>query len=341
MVKKALARLIVLAVVLLLAGMAFLVRARLDVRPRTDDAFIEADIAHLAPEVSGQIVSMEVRNNQNVVAGQTLFVVDPRPYELKLAQIRAQSRALETRIDDALNEVASQTSRADAAHTAIEGARVQLALAASTLARQEPLLEKGFVTADQVDRARSARDAARVGLTQAMEQAEAARQAISSIHPLEAQLEASRAGEALAERDLEKTVVKAPFAGRVAGLNVTTGEYAVAGHPLFTLIDTGRWYAVANFRETELIGLTEGQAATVYSMARPSLPLAGHLESIGWGVLPEDAARTGDLPKIAKTLDWVRLAQRFPVRIRLDQPPPDLMRIGLSAVVVVHRDQPH
>lgn len=338
--KKNLARLFVLAVLLFLATAAFLIMERLDARPRTDDAFIEADIAHLAPEVSGQIVTLNIRNNQAVHQGDALFVIDPRPYELKLAAARAQSRALETRIDDALNEVASQTSRADAAHTAIEGTRTQLALAASTLARLEPLLERGFVTADQVDRARTAKDSARVSLTQAMEQAEAARQAISSVRPLEAQLEASRASQALAERDLEKTVVKAPFDGKVAGLNIAAGEYAVAGHPLFTLIDVGRWYAVANFRETEIDRMAVGQAATVYSMARPGLPLPGHVESVGWGVLPEDAARTGDLPRIAKTLDWVRLAQRFPVRIRIDQPPADLMRIGTSAVVVVQSGRP-
>ncbi len=335
---KLLGRLFVLVVVLSLVASAVLVARRLDSRPRTDDAFLEADIVHLAPDVSGRIVSLNVRNNQAVHAGDLLFVIDRQPYALKLAAVRAQSQALEAKIDDSLNEVASQVSRADAAHSGIGNARAQLALAASTLARLEPLLGKGFVTAEQVDQARTARESARIALDQAVQQAQAARQAVSSVHPLEAQLAANRANEALAERDLDKTEVRAPFDGKVIGLNVAAGEYASAGHPVFTLIDTSRWYAVANFRETEIAGMTPGTAATVYLMGQPGQPLQGHIDSVGWGVLPDDATRTGDMPRVAKTLDWVRLAQRFPVRIQLDQPPQDAMRIGASVVVVVRHD---
>jgi multidrug efflux system membrane fusion protein len=338
---KTIARLFVVAVVLVLAVSAVLVARRLDTRPRTDDAFVEADIVHLAPDVSGRIVSLSIRNNQSVHAGDVLFVIDPQPYELKLAGARAQSRALEAKIEDSLNEVASQVSRADAVHTGIGTARAQLALTSSTLARLEPLLGKGFVTAEQVDQARTARDSARIALDQAVQQAQAARQAVSSVRPLEEQLAASRANEALAVRDLDKTVVRAPFDGKVIGLNVAAGEYASAGHPIFTLIDTSRWYAVANFRETEIAAMTPGTAATVYLMAQPDRPLSGHIDSIGWGVLPDDATRTGDMPRVVKTLDWVRLAQRFPVRILLDQPPQDILRIGASAVVVIRHDDQH
>ncbi len=336
--KKSIGRLFVLVVALLLAASAVLVARRLDSRPRTDDAFLEADIVHLAPDVSGRIVSLNVRNNQSVHAGDVLFIIDQQPYALKLAAVRAQSQALEARIDDSLNEVASQVSRADAAHTGIGNARAQLGLASSTLARLEPLLGKGFVTAEQVDQARTARDSARITLDQAIQQAQAARQAVSSVRPLEAQLAGNRASEALAERDLDKTVVRAPFDGKVIGLNVAAGEYAAVGHPVFTLIDTSRWYAVANFRETEIARMAPGTAATVYLMAQPEQPLQGHIDSVGWGVLPDDASRTGDMPRVVKTLDWVRLAQRFPVRVLLDQPPQDVMRIGASAVVVVRHD---
>jgi multidrug efflux system membrane fusion protein len=146
------------------------------------------------------------------------------PYELRRNAAKAQSRALEARIDDTLNEVASQVSRADAAHTGIANAQAQLALASSTLARLEPLLGKGFVTAQQIDQARTARDSARITLDQAVQQALAARQAVSSVRPLQEQLAASQADEALAERDFAKTVVIAPFDGKVIGLNIAVGE---------------------------------------------------------------------------------------------------------------------
>ena len=279
-------RLFAIAAALLLIGSAVWVIIRLDARPRTDDAFLEADVVHLAPEISGRIVSLDIRNNQSVHAGDILFVIDPQPYELKRDAAKAQSQALEAKIEDTLNEVASQVSRADAAHTGIGNARAQLALASSTLARLEPLLAKGFVTAEQIDQARTTRDSARIALDQAIQQAQAARQAVSSVRPLEAQLAAAKANEALAERDLEKTIVRAPFDGKVVGLSITAGEFATAGHPLFTLIDTGKWYAVANFRETEIAQMMPGVPARVFLMGRPDIPLSGRIDSIGWGVTP-------------------------------------------------------
>jgi multidrug efflux system membrane fusion protein len=337
LMKKQLGRLFAVVVIALLLASAVLVAGRLDARPRTDDAFIDADIVHLAPEVSGRIVSLNVRNNQAVRAGDVLFVIDPEPFRLKRDAARAQTRALEAKIDDTLNEVASQMSRADAAHTGIANAQAQFALAASTLARLEPLLGKGFVTAQQIDQARTARDSARIALDQAIQQATAARQAVSSVRPLQQQLEASRASEALAERDLEKTEVKAPCNGKVIGLEITQGEFATTGHPLFTLIDTGTWYAVANFRETELALMPPGTRATVFVMSDPTRPLAGVVESIGWGVLPDEATLVNGVPRVVKTLDWVHLAQRFPVRVRLENPADDLVRLGQTAVVVIRR----
>jgi membrane fusion protein, multidrug efflux system len=258
----------VTAVAFVVTGL--LVIWRMDSRPRTDDAFLLADIANLAPDVSGRISSLNIHSNQNVHTGDVLFVIDPEPYKLKL-----------------------------------DAAKASLELATTTLARSEPLLDKGFVTAEQIDQMRASKDSA-------------------------------QASEALAERDLKNTTVKAPFDGKVIGLTIRSGEYAVAGHPLFTLIDTSRWYVVANFRETELADMKEGTPATIYVMAHPGQHIQGHVDSIGWGVLPDDAKLVNGIPMIPKTLNWVRLAQRFPVRILLDHPPEDLMRIGASAVAVVH-----
>jgi multidrug efflux system membrane fusion protein len=244
----------------------------MDTRPRTDDAFLLADIANIAPEVSGRIITLNIHNNQSVHAGDVLFVIDPKPYQLKL-----------------------------------DAAKAQLVLATTTLARTEPLLGNGYVTAEQVDQQRAAKESA-------------------------------TANEALAERDLTNTTMKAPFDGKIIGLNVTVGEFAVSGHPLFTMIDTGRWFAVANFRETEIADMKAGSPATVYVMAHPDRTLHGHVDSVGWGVLPDDATVVNGIPRIPKTLNWVRLAQRFPVRILLENPPDDLMRLGASAVAVVHDD---
>ena len=106
------------------------------------------------------------------------------------------------------------------------------------------------------------------------------------------------------------------------------------------MIDTSRWYVIANFRETDIGKMEIGTEATVYVMAQPNQAIKGHIESVGWGVTNEDATVDHGLPTIPTTLNWVRLAQRFPVRILLENPPDHVMRIGASAVVVVHYDRP-
>jgi multidrug efflux system membrane fusion protein len=310
---------------------------RLDHRPRTDDAFIDADIVHMAPDVSGRVVTMNVRDNQAVRAGDLLFTIDPEPYRLQLEQARAQLAGLQAQLSVMTDQVASQNSKADAANTGIGSAEAQLALASSTLARMEPLLPRGFVTAEQVDQARTAQRTAQVSLQQARQQAQEARQGVSSTKPIEQQIVAAKASLALAERNLRLTEVRSPCAGVITGLDTVAGEYGAAGHPLFTIIDTEQWYAVGNFRETDLEGLQPGQRARVYVMTGPSQPVDGVVDSLGGGVSPDEGVTIGGLPRVPRSLSWVRIAQRFPVRIRLVSPPPTLMRLGASAVIVIDR----
>jgi multidrug efflux system membrane fusion protein len=131
--------------------------------------------------------------------------------------------------------------------------------------------------------------------------------------------------------------VRAPCDGRITALDIAAGEFAATGHPLFTIIDTEHWYAIGNFRETDLAGMEPGQRATVYVMAQRSRPLRGQVDSLGWGVASDVSATIGGLPHVERTLNWVRIAARFPVRILLDAPPDDLMRFGATAVVVIDK----
>jgi membrane fusion protein, multidrug efflux system len=310
---------------------------RIDLRPRTDDAYLEADLVHLAPDVSGRIVELNVRDNQKVHKGEVLFRIDPDPYQMRVDQARAAVQGLEAKLALTADAVASQTSKADAAARGIGSAEAQQSLAASTLGRMEPLLGRGFVTAQQVDQARTAQRTAQIALQQARLQADEARQAITNTKPTEAELEGARATLALAERDLNKTVVRAPCDGRITALDIAAGEFAATGHPLFTIIDTEHWYAIGNFRETDLPGIEPGQRATVYVMAQPHRPVSGEVDSLGWGVASDVSATFGGLPHVERTLNWVRIAARFPVRVLLDAPPDDLMRYGATAVIVIDK----
>ena len=307
-----------------------------DSRPSTNDAYLQADLVRMAPEVSGRIVALPIRDNQAVKKSDLLFAIDPEPYRLRLEQARAQMAALEASIKVQTDQVASQISRAKAAETGTGSAQAQLELALSTLARLEPLGRQGFVPKEQVDQARTAMMVARNAVAQSSQQAQETRQAVTSTAPLEAQLSSAKALEALAERDLRLTEVRAAFDGKITGLDLTVGQFATVGVPLFTIINTEKWYAVANFRESDLRKIREGQQARVFVMANPARPIGGKVESIGWGVVAEEGITVfGGLPRVPRTLNWVRIAQRFPVRILLDAPPDELMRVGSTISVTL------
>ena len=336
-IRKALGVLVSLIALVGVLVTVVLTTRRIDLRPRTDDAYLQADLVHMAPDVSGRIVELDVRDNQAVRKGDVLFRIDPDPYRMRVDQARAAVQGLEAKLALTADQVASQTSKADAAERGIGSAEAQRTLASSTLGRMEPLLGRGFVTAQQVDQARTAQRTAQIALQQARLQADEARQAIINTKPTEAELEGARATLALAERDLNKTVVQAPCDGRITALDIAAGEFAATGHPLFTIIDTEHWYAIGNFRETDLAGIEPGQRATVYVMAQRNRPVPGKVDSLGWGVASDVSATFGGLPHVERTLNWVRIAARFPVRVLLDAPPDDLMRYGATAVIVIEK----
>src|SRR6516162_6739573 len=111
---------------------------RIDQRPRTDDAYLQADLVHMAPDVSGRIVELGVRDNQAVRKGDVLFRIDPDPYRMRVDQARAAVQGLEAKLGLTADQVAAQTSKADAAKRGIGSAEAQRALASSTLGRMEP-----------------------------------------------------------------------------------------------------------------------------------------------------------------------------------------------------------
>jgi membrane fusion protein, multidrug efflux system len=329
-----LGRLIAVLSVAAAVGLGVYTIDRFSRRPSTNDAFLYADSIGLAPDVSGRIVALHVRDNQRVNRGDDLVAIDPEPFELRLRQARAEVAALQAQIEVTTRQVAGQGFGADAAAAQIDRARSQLAFARDTLGRLAPLLGKGYVTAQQVDEARNSERTAQAALTVAIQQAQQARKEIGDTDSLRAQLAGAQAAVALAERDLHHAVIRAPFDGLVVGLDIAAGAYASAGHSLFTLIKADEWYAVANFRETDLLPIAIGDPATVWVMSDKNRPIAGHVESIGWGVRPSDGGGPG-LPAVGQTLNWVVVAQRFPVRIRLDDPPESAMRIGATASVLV------
>ncbi|RFP15819.1 MULTISPECIES: multidrug transporter subunit MdtN [unclassified Duganella] len=326
-----------LVALLALAALAYAV-SYVDSYPRTDDAFVQADTIGVASQVAGRIVSLKARDNAVVARGDILFVIDRRPYQLDVERLRAQLATLEAQIGLTQRQVDAQRYAADAAGSNVARARQTAAQRQSSLQRLEPLLADEFVTREQVELARTARGTADAELQSALLERKRAASAVSGVDALVAQKRELAAAIAHADYLLEQTVVRAPFDGRVVDLGISEGEFAVSGKPLFTLIDTRAWYVVANFRETELKKMRPGGAASVYLMTDPDQRFDGTVDSVGWGVLPDEGGSAQGLPKVPRSINWVHVAQRFPVRIRVHNPSAALFRIGASAVVTVAPD---
>jgi multidrug efflux system membrane fusion protein len=362
-----------------------------DRNPRTDDASVRTNFIEIAPEVSGRLVELPVKDNAFVKKGGLLFVIDSRPYEYALQQALSDQADLEESIIDEKRKIAAQHNAEEAAraglHSSVTGiktagsgtdlakaavaraqaaaaaAEAQLKYASNDLNRIEPLLKKKYVTVDQVDQAETSVrvaqgnfDAAQAALEQAraqyreavlqQDQADAAASesaaklgqathAIDRIETLLAERPAKAAKVLSARLDLERCHVVAPFDAYVTNMNISEGAYAHPGSPLFTLIDTRNWWVIANYRESKLKNIQLGMHVDVYIMGHPDRRFNGVVESIGYGVFPEDGAVTNGLPNIERTLNCVHLSARFPVRVRVQDPDPALFRMGETAVTVV------
>jgi multidrug efflux system membrane fusion protein len=305
-------------------------------RPATDDSTIDADIVHVAAAVGGRIVELPVHENDLVKKGDLLFQIDPVPYRLALNQAIANVGVARGTLESKRRFVATQRTNAEIAREQIRRAETNHGLAQRTEERLRPLTDKGYVPQQQLDQATSAVHDASTSVAQAKDQERAALGAIDTVATAEAAVQAGIAAVALAQRALDDTTVRAPHDGRVTGLTVLSGEMVLPSQSLFTLVNTEEWFAVANLRETDLKGVAVGDCATVYSMIDRRKPIKGVVTGIGWGVLDSDRINVPRaLPYVQPSVNWVRVAHRFPVRVRLEEPPTGLVRLGASANVQV------
>jgi multidrug resistance efflux pump len=151
-----------------------------------------------------------------------------------------------------------------------------------------------------------------------------------------AQDKSAAAALSTAQYDLDGCRVVAPFDGFITNLNISNGAYAHAANEVITMVDVRNWYVIANFRESLLRHIEPGMTADVYLMSKPNIKYHGVVEGIGRAVVPEEAPQLSGLPNVQRELNWVRLAQRFPVRIRLEvSPRDDAVRAGVTAIVTI------
>ncbi|MBA2932611.1 HlyD family secretion protein [Sphingomonas sp. CGMCC 1.13654] len=295
----------------------------------TDNAYFQSGLGAVAANVSGQVIAVEVHDNQRVKAGQVLFRIDPAPFQATVDEAEAA-------LADARTQVSSLQANYAQGQAELKAAQDQLAYAEREAARQKALLAEGISSQAQYDQARLAAQTAAQGIeTSRQKNASVAATLSGRVDgPIETQPAIKRAQAALdrARLDLSYTVVRAKQDGIVTKVDqLQVGDYVAAAKPVFTLAGTRIWIE-ANFKESQLDHMRIGQQATVEVDAFPDLKLTGHVVSFSPGTGNSFAL----LPPENATGNWVKVVQRLPVELDIDNPPADVpLHAGLSVEVTV------
>ena len=333
----------------LMAGLAIIAMASvagfcawtwIDHHPQSDDAVVTAPVFGIAPRVSGPVVSLPISNNARVAKGEVLFEIDPEPYELAVQAANANLAAADGELENLRGLIASQNEHVAVASAALRKAETAEAEARETYNRLLPLLAKKYVTPEKLDTAKRLLESTSAGVDAARAEVSAARSAIQSTAALEARRTAMAVTLEQAKLALRDCTVRSPVDALISGMELAEGAFARTAIDIFKVIDTGDWAVTANFRESQLRNIRPGQKAIVQLMTAPGHQFVGKVESIGWGVTPLPEDPFAGLPIVRREMDWVRLAQKFPVKISLPADvPPDLLRVGSTATVSIQPER--
>ncbi|MGB8516636.1 MAG: HlyD family secretion protein [Gallionella sp.] len=315
--------LVITALLLVLLGGLAYVYLTQDTR-NTENAYINADVVNVAALVSGRVIAVHVKDNQTVRKGDALFEIDPEPYAIALQRAQA---------DLAL---ARQSARQDNAEVALARAQIgqtegDINNARSTYTRDQELLDQHFLSQQAVDDAKTRLQ----DLKSNQEQAQAKLSKALAI-PVQAEQRGdvlkAQAEIAQAQLDLAHTHIVAEQDGQISNLTLTAGSLVGAGAPLFALIAQDSFHIDANFKETELHGIRAGQAVDIQIDMYPKQHFKGIVESLSGGT----GTAFSLLPPQNATGNWVKIAQRVPVRIKFAATDTDHpLRIGATATVSV------
>ena len=288
-----------------------------DVRRReSDPVAADAEIARLEAQRVAAEATLRRAQAELKQAGDHLSRLEP----LLPRQFVTEDRVEEARTKRISASMAVEQARTSvlATDAALDEARARKGAAVATLAatRAQHVATEASLQQSRSERAR-------------------AEDAVGQVAGMNARVAAAEAAVHSAELDLEYTRVLAPFSGRVVNLNISIGAFARAGTEVFTLVDIATWYVMANFRETQLRHIPAGAPVDIYLQSHPGRHFRGTVVGLGWAVLPDNGTSVNGLPRVERSLDWIRLAARFPVRIKVEDPD-ESFRVGASAVATVH-----
>jgi len=283
----------------------------------TDNAYVRGRTTVIAPQVSGYVTTVAVKDYQQVRLGQVLVQVDDRVYRARADQAQANLDAAIAALANSQQAHASRAASLQGQVAALANARAQLARARADMARVDDLVRDGSVSVREQDQTRAALRQAEAQVRQADASGEVARQDIRTVDVgrggLQANVEAARAALRLAEVDLEHTVIRAPEGGQVGEVGVRLGQYVTNGTQLMSLIPLERW-VIANFKEAQTARMAAGQRASFRVDALGGAKLRGHVEQLSPGAGSEFAVLKPD----NATGNFVKVPQRIGVRISVD-----------------------
>ncbi|HMM57731.1 MAG: HlyD family secretion protein [Proteobacteria bacterium] len=295
----------------------------------TDNAYVQADRATIAPQVAGRVVEVDVRENQAVKKGDVLFRIDPEPLQIAVARAQAQMEGISSLLDAARAGFRSAQANVRSADEALRVNEAQYK-------RMQELRRKGLVAQKDVDDAannladaRGKRDSNVAGVAKAQSLLgglpETPDQELSGYKLAKAQL-------AAAELDLDHATVRAPIDGTIGRQNLQPGDFLAPGQAAMPLVATRGLWIDANFKETDLTNVRVGQPVSIEVDTYPGKAWKGHVASIS----PASGSEFSVLPAQNATGNWVKIVQRIAVRIAVDdESAGPTLRAGMSAVVKI------
>ncbi|MGD8176867.1 HlyD family secretion protein [Marinimicrobium sp. ARAG 43.8] len=303
----------------------------------TDDAYVRGQVILISPQLSGYLVDVPVQDYQHVREGDLIAKVDDRTYRQKLAQAKAQLAKAEAALANSEQSRQSAQARIESALAAVDSAKARRDETKTQYQRVHALRDTNMASQSEEEKAKANSDQAQAALRQAEAAVQVARQELNTIvvsrRSLEASVDSAQADVELAKIDWQNTRITAPQDGTLGEVSAQIGQYVSAGSRLASIIPRQTW-VVANFKETQLRGMVDGQAVNFTVDALGDHRFAGHIESFA----PATGSEFSVIKADNATGNFTKVAQRLAVRIAIDpdQPMAEQLVPGLS--VVVHAD---
>lgn len=293
--------------------------------PSTDDAYIQANVINVASQVNGKVAKIFASNQQYVKKNQMLFTIEPKPFEISYKKAVAN-------FDKTLQAIKANQEAVAAANALVKQREAELTNAAKNYSRILPLVKKGYYAKSAGDKTTQQLSVAKEALAAARSNKQEALAKLGKTGDANADIQAAKENIAQAIVNLKYTKIVAPADGHLAKFNIQPGQTVTAYQPVFSLVENKSWWVIANMKETALERIHVGQKVIVHVDMYPSHPFHGTVSSIS----PGSGASFALLPPENASGNWVKVDQRFPVKITIQNPNPQYpLRIGASCSVSI------